>query len=64
MHELTRPGPGARPHAFSDPDGLLSSAFITNGPVYARLNYYPPSVPPAAPIPRFLSIPPSSRAGC
>ena len=39
---------------FSDPDGLLSSAFITDGPVYARLNYYPPSVPPAAPI---LQIP-------
>ncbi len=26
---------------FSDPNGLLSADYITNGPVYARANYYP-----------------------
>ncbi|MEQ1912298.1 MAG: esterase-like activity of phytase family protein [Vicinamibacterales bacterium] len=26
---------------FSDPKGLLDSTYITGGPIYARLNYYP-----------------------
>ena len=26
---------------FSDPGGLLSASYITNGPVYTRTNYYP-----------------------
>ena len=26
---------------FSDPNGLLSADYITNGPVYSRTNYYP-----------------------
>ena len=31
---------------FSDPDNLLDDTFITNGPVYARTNYYPLPVLP------------------
>ena len=33
---------------FSDPGGLLSAAYITNGPVYTRTNYYPAPAPQIA----------------
>jgi len=29
---------------FSDPKGLLDASYITNGPVYSRLTYYPTGV--------------------
>ena len=47
---------------FTDPNGLLSDAYITDGPVYARLNYYLPSVPPAPPIPE-IAVDPSIQLG-
>lgn len=44
---------------FSDPKGLLDASYITNGPVYSRLNYYPtgPQIPvdPAIQFGRLLT---------
>jgi hypothetical protein len=44
---------------FTDPNGLLDSSYITDGPVYNRLNYYPtgPQIPvdPAIQVGRLLT---------
>lgn len=44
---------------FSDPEGLLNASYITNGPVYSRLSYYPtgPQIPvdPAIQFGRLLT---------
>ena len=48
---------------FSDPDGYVDASFITDGPVYARTNYYPPPAPQIAVDPAIKSRQAPDRRG-